>query len=123
MNLFKSIFSLLLGRRLPITSGTLKVAGIRQPVVIRRDSYGIAYIEAENDDDAWYGLGFCQAQDRAFQLESRLRVVHGRVAEMVGAAALPVDRLARRIGFAHAAEQQFTRLDDDIRRMLEAYAR
>ena len=66
MNVPKLLFRLLLGRRLPISEGTLEVAGIRQPVLIRRDEYGIAYIEAQSDEDAWYGLGFCHGQDRAF---------------------------------------------------------
>ncbi|UCH10867.1 MAG: penicillin acylase family protein [Fidelibacterota bacterium] len=122
MNVPKFIFRLLLGRRLPLTTGTLEVSGINQPVLIRRDGYGISYIEAKGDEDAWYGLGFCHGQDRAFQLEGLVRVVRGTLAELVGPAALPVDRLSRRIGFCHAAEQQSEALDDGIRQMLEAYA-
>jgi acyl-homoserine lactone acylase PvdQ len=75
MNLVKSIFRLLLGRRLPILDGTVEVTGIHQQVTIRRDAYGVPYIEAQNDEDAWYGLGFCHGQDRAFQLEGLVRVV------------------------------------------------
>jgi penicillin amidase len=123
MNVFKSIFRLLLGRRFPTVAGTLKVSGVSRPVLIRRDGYGIAYIEAEGDNDAWYGLGFCHGQDRAFQLEGLLRVVHGALAELVGPAALPVDRLSRRIGFLRTAEQQLKVLDDESRQTLEAYAR
>jgi len=122
MNLPKLIFRLLLGRRLVRTAGTLQVPGIESPVTIRRDRYGIAYIQAEGDADAWYGLGFCHGQDRAFQLEGMLRVVRGTLAELVGAAALPVDRLSRRIGFHRAAEEQLPALDDENRRMLDAYA-
>lgn len=122
MNVSKSIFRLLLGRRLPITTGTLGVSGVNQPLLIRRDRYGIPYIEAEGDEDAWYGLGFCHGQDRAFQIEGLLRVVRGTLAELVGPAALPVDRLSRRIGFRHAAERQLEALDDETRRILEAYA-
>ncbi|MEA3346199.1 MAG: penicillin acylase family protein [Chloroflexota bacterium] len=122
MNLPKLIFRLFLGRRLPITSGTLEAPGINQPVLIRRDRYGIAYIEAEGDEDAWYGLGFCHGQDRAFQLEGLVRIVRGTMAELIGPEALPLDRLSRRIGFHHAAEQQLETLDDEVRRILEAYA-
>lgn len=123
MNIVKFLFQLLLGRRLPTTAGTLEVPGIGHPVVIRRDQYGIPYIEAQGDDDAWYGLGFCHGQDRAFQIEGNLRAVRGTVAELVGPAALPVDRLCRRVGFYRAAKQQVEVLDKDVRRMLEAYAR
>ncbi|MFH1122626.1 MAG: penicillin acylase family protein [Pseudomonadota bacterium] len=123
MNLAKSIFRLLLGRRLPITTGTLEVSGIDQTVVIRRDRYGIPYIEAQGDNDAWYGLGFCHGQDRAFQIEGLLRVVRGTLAELVGPGGLPVDRLSRRIGFHRAAEQQWETLDPMARSIIAAYAR
>jgi len=83
MNFAKLIFGLLLGRRLPVTSGRLSVEGLRRPVRIDRDAWGIPSITAENDADAWFALGFCQGQDRAFQLEGMLRVVRGTPAELV----------------------------------------
>ena len=123
MNPHRLLFKLLLGRRLPTTSGTLEVPGVRRAVLIRRDGYGIPYIEAEDDEDAWYGLGFCQGQDRAFKLETLLRVARGTLAELVGRRAVDVDRLSRRIGFLHAARLQIEVLDPEIHGMLEAFAR
>ena len=123
MNLSRLLFRLLLGRRLPIVGGSLEVSGIAGPVLIRRDQYGIPYIEAQSEEDALYGVGFCQGQDRAFQVEALLRVVRGTLAELVGPKGLEVDRLSRRIGFRHVAERQLEALDDEIRRALEAFAR
>lgn len=123
MNIAKTIFRLLLGQRFPTTTGSLEVAGIDRPVVIRRDRYGITYVEAEGDTDAWYGLGFCHGQDRAFQLETLSRLVRGTTAELIGPPMLPLDRLSRRIGFQRVADGQLEALDDDTRAMLEAYAR
>ena len=123
MNIPRLLFRLLLGRRLPITSGTLEVPSITGSVLIRRDRHGIPYVEAEGDEDAWYGLGFCQGQDRAFQLEGLLRIERGTLAELVGVEALPVDRLSRRIGFRHAAERQLEALDNETLGVLEAFAR
>lgn len=123
MNLHRLLFRLSLGRRFPTTSGTLEVPGVRRAVVVRRDGYGIPYIEAEVDEDAWYGLGFCQGQDRAFKLETLLRVARGTLAELVGRRGVNVDRLSRRIGFLHAARLQIEVLDPEIRGMLEAFAR
>jgi penicillin amidase len=113
---------LALGRRLPITDGALAVPGIHHALTIRRDRWSIPYINADNDDDAWFGLGFCHGQDRAFQLETMVRVVRGTLAELVGADGLPVDRLSRRIGFARSAQSQLALVDADIRAMLDAYA-
>ncbi len=123
MNATRFLFRLLLGRRLPTTAGMLTLPGIEGPVVIRRDGWGVPHIEAESDCDAWYGLGFCQGQDRTFQLESILRVVRGSLAELVGEPALAIDRLSRRIGFAGSAERQLEVLDQDTRGSLDAFAR
>ena len=122
MNIPKLVFRLLLGRRLPVTAGRLEVPGIHRPVLVRRDHYGIPTIEAQGDEDAWYGLGFCHGQDRAFQLEGLRRIVRGTLAELVGPEVLPLDRLSRRIGFHHSAVAQLEALDGEIRSILEAYA-
>ena len=60
-----------LGARLPVTSGTIDLRGhgLKQTTIIRRDRWGIPHIEAQNDADAWFALGFAQGQDRAFQIE------------------------------------------------------
>jgi penicillin amidase len=119
----RSLFRLALGARLPTTEGTLSVSAIRAPVTIRRDRYGIPYIEAQNDDDAWYALGFCQGQDRAFQLESLLRAVRGRLAEVAGPDALPVDRMSRRIGFHRIAAAQLPLMIDRTQAQIHAFVR
>ncbi|MFV1963074.1 MAG: penicillin acylase family protein, partial [Acidimicrobiia bacterium] len=123
MNIPRSVLRLILGKRLPLTTGDLAVSGIEAPVRIRRDAFGVAYIDAAGDIDAWYGLGFCHGQDRAFQLEALKRVVNGTLAELVGPDGLAIDRLSRRIGFAHSAAEQLEVLDDDVRAMGDAYAR
>ncbi|MGH2427573.1 MAG: penicillin acylase family protein [Candidatus Limnocylindria bacterium] len=113
----------LTGRRLPRTSGRLRVTGISAPITIIRDSWGIPHVEATTEADAWFGLGFCHGQDRAFQLELLLRAGRGSVSALVGAAGLPIDRLSRRLGFAHLARRQRDTIDDDVRQTLGAYVR
>ncbi len=111
----------LLGRRFPRTRGEISVAGLTAPISVARDRWGIPHVAAANDDDAWFGLGFCHGQDRAFQLELRLRAGRGTLAEILGAPALPVDRLTRTLGFRRVADRQVSALDPDIYAMLEAY--
>ena len=102
----RALFRLVLGSRLPVTGGTLEVSGLRGPVSIGRDRYGIPFIEAEDELDAFYGFGFCQGQDRAFQIELSMRAAAGTLSELFGPATLGVDRLTRRAGLSHAARQQ-----------------
>lgn len=121
-NLPRLLLRLLFGRRLPRYQGELTLAGIERPVLIRRDTFGVPYIEAENERDAWFALGFCQGQDRAFQLETLTRLARGTLAELVGPSGLPADRLARRLGFRRLAEAQLTNGDPDTVGRLEAFA-
>jgi penicillin amidase len=123
LNLSRLALRLLLGRRLPQTRGTLRVPGLRADLRIHRDRWGISYIEASDELDAYFGIGFCHGQDRAFQLEFLLRAARGTLSELVGRDALPVDRLSRRIGFAHAAREQWPILDPQVQATLEAYTR
>src|SRR5215471_1005417 len=120
--MLRGLFRLLLGAREPIVEGSLRVAGCRGAIVIRRDRHGVAYVEAGNDHDAFFGLGFCQAQDRAFQLELLLRVCHGTLSELVGPEMLDADRLARRIGFSRIAEAQLSACDERTQEQLHAFA-
>jgi penicillin amidase len=123
MNVHRFLFRTLLGRRLPRTSGTIEVPGISRAVTIRRDTYGIPYVEAESDEDAWYGVGFCQGQDRAFQIDSMARVARGTLSELVGKPGLPVDRLSRQVGFSRGTAEQLDVIAPHIRKVLDSFAR
>ena len=102
MPLLRNALQMSLGRRLPMVDGELFIRGISAPLTIRRDRYDIPYIDAQDDAGAWFGLGYCQAQDRAFQLELRLRMVRGTLSELFGET-VALDRLARRIGCIEAS--------------------
>jgi penicillin G amidase len=123
VNLARLLLRLALGRRLPRASGTIALPGLADEILIRRDRYGIPHIEARGDEDGAFAIGFCQGQDRAFQLELLLRLARGTVAELVGPAALPIDRLARRIGFARGADEQLAASPAELAAVVGAYAR
>ncbi|MDE2779256.1 MAG: penicillin acylase family protein [Chloroflexota bacterium] len=118
----RALLRLLLGSRLPLTGGQLKVKGLRGPVTIRRDRYGIPMIEADDELDVFFGFGFCQGQDRAMQIELSRRAAAGTLSELFGKATLPVDRLVRRVGLRPAAEAQFAILEPRISSIITAFA-
>jgi len=122
VSLTRGLFRLLLGRRLPITEGSLRVDGIDAGVTVRRDEWGIPHIDAASDADLAFATGFCHAQDRAFQLEMLLRAGRGTLSALVGADGLPIDRLSRRMGLHVASVEQAGLLDADVRETLAAYA-
>lgn len=112
-----------LGRRLPFIAGSIDVPGLCAPLRIARDRWGVPHIDAESCEDAWFGAGFCHAQDRAFQLEIMLRVGRGTLSQLVGGEGLRIDRLSRRLGLHRVAAAQLQAQDEDVRALLEAYAR
>src|SRR5947199_7114874 len=69
---------------LPQTSGTLSLAGLRQPVTVFRDTWGVAHIYAGNQHDLFFAQGYVAAQDRLFQMELWKRVGQGTLAEILG---------------------------------------
>ena len=123
-SLSRLAFQTLLGKRLPKISGSIRLKrgrGLETAVTIDRDQYGIPHIRAETDADAWFGLGFAQGQDRAFQIEGLIRAGRGTLSELLGADGIGLDRMSRRIGFARAAQAQAKVQDGPEKMMTEAF--
>lgn len=116
-------FGYLLRRPLPRVDGELRVAGLNAAIEVVRDRRGIPHITARDEWDAFYGQGFCHAQDRLWQMELNRRLSRGELSEAVGPATLEVDRFVRRLGLRRVAECELALLDADTRQVLEAYAR
>jgi len=121
--LARLLFRAALGRRLPRTRGRIAVPGPEGEVRIRRDGWGVPHIDAGSDADAWFGAGFCQGQDRGFQIEMLSRVVRGTLSELVGGEGIAVDRLSRRIGFLRSARRRLAVMDPGLVALIEAYTR
>lgn len=100
-----------------------RIAGLHGAVDIVWDQYGIPTIRASDEMDAWLALGFVHARDRLWQMELRRRAARGRLAEVFGAAALPMDRLTRTLGLGRRADAALARFSPEDRARLEAYAR
>jgi penicillin amidase len=108
-------------RPLPKTRGTIELEGLRAPVRVRRDRWGVPHIEAEDREDLYFAQGFCHAQDRLWQMDFYRRAVRGRVAEMAGPEGLPIDRLMRTLGIRRVAEEEEAALDPELRGLLERF--
>ncbi len=106
----------------PQTAGRLLLAGPEAEIRIARDADGVPTIIAKDDDDAAFGLGFVHAQDRLFQMELMRRYGAGRLAEILGEEALPVDREMRVLGLYRAAAAEIAFLSPAVARAFAAYA-
>jgi penicillin amidase len=105
----------------------IQIQGIKARITIRRDERGIPYVEAQNDEDLYFGQGYAIASDRLWQLDLFRRTARGELAEVLTAGpnniALDQDKLHRTYGFTQAAEAEFAKASPQTRAILEAYAR
>ncbi|MCS6845797.1 MAG: penicillin acylase family protein [Caldilineales bacterium] len=107
---------------LPKTAGALNVAGVRAPVTVYRDRYGVPHIFAENEHDLFFAQGYVTAQDRLFQMDFQRRAGAGRLSEVLGEATLDNDRFLRTIGMYRAAQKDLEAISPDTLVYLQAYA-
>jgi acyl-homoserine lactone acylase PvdQ len=57
-------------RALPPREGTLKLSGLREPVEIVYDRWGVAHIFARNTYDMYFAQGYSLASERLYQADS-----------------------------------------------------
>ena len=108
---------------LPQMDGAVVIAGASAPIEISREANGIPHIQAANEADAYFGLGFAHAQDRLWQMEMNRRIAAGRTAEILGEKAVDVDRFLRTLGVRRNAAEIWQRAAPQTRSMVEAYTR
>jgi len=102
--------------------GTLQLAkGVTAPVEITRDVHGAVRIRAQNDHDAFYAVGYAQAQDRLWQLELQRRMARGRLSEVFGKDSINADVWFRSLGLYDSARSAWSALSQPARASLTAY--
>ncbi len=106
----------------PKTDGTISMRGIEKPARIARDAYGIPRIEAANEHDLMFALGYVHAQDRLWEMDMERRVAEGRLSELFGFETLPFDRMFRIVGIRGIAERIERSITTESRNRLQWYA-
>lgn len=89
---------------------------------ILRDEQGVPHIEAGNDREVFYALGYAHAQDRLWQLERQRRIAQGRLSELFGQGMVKQDAWFRTLGLYRAAQAAVPALSAEARDSLDAYA-
>jgi penicillin G amidase len=108
-------------KALAAVSGQLRMQGLKQPVDVLRDRWGVAHIYAQNQHDLFFAQGVVAAQDRLFQMELWKRAGQGRLAEILGPAALPRDVNARALRYRGDMEAEYESYSPDTRAILTAF--
>jgi penicillin amidase len=110
--------------KLPHRSGSNdEVTGlVTSTVRIRRDNWGIAHIQAQDERDLFFGLGYAMAQDRLWQLDYQRRLVRGELSAVLGPRFLDSDRELRTIGIGRIGDETWEKTEAEVRVILEALA-
>ena len=102
--------------------GTFAVSGLRAPVEVLRDRWGVPHIYAQSTEDLFFAQGYVMAQDRLWQMEMWRRGAEGRLAEVLGPGALPRDRQARLLKYRGPVDnREFSTYHPLARTIMAAY--
>ena len=97
------------------------VKGLRAPVEIRIDHWGVPHIVAQDRADVFIAQGFNAARDRLFQIDLWRRRGHGRLAEVLGPAAVEQDRANRLMLYRGDMEAEWRAYGTGVREAVEAF--
>lgn len=103
----------------------VKIAGLKGPVDVVRDKFGVVHIRAGSMEDAMRVEGYQIARDRTAQLELIRRSATGRMAEIFGDVSpelVDSDIAVRTVGLARTAKQMVDAAPPDVRAFIDAYA-
>lgn len=100
----------------------IRVPDCPAPFEVIFDRRGIPHVRAESPDAAWFAQGWLHARERFLQMEIARRAAAGRLAEVFGEAAVPLDRKMRIWRVDAIARRQASMLAPSDRAALDAYA-
>lgn len=113
----------LIGRSFLDDENEGSIEGLSAQTTITRDLYGVAYIQADNENDAMAALGYAHAQDRLWQMDLMRRAGEGRLSEIFGRTTITYDALLKTIGFSRTAKAIVSAMPRRTRAALDAYCR
>ena len=102
---------------------TIEVAGLRKPVEVFRDPWGVPHIYAQNSADLFFAQGWVAASDRLWQMEVWRRAGEGRLAEVLGERAVERDRFARLLKYRGDMDAEWKSYAPDAREIIAAFVR
>lgn len=107
--------------RLPPEDLVVKVTGLDHNATVHYDKFGVPHVHAFTRRDMFRAFGFAHARDRLFQMEMSRRVSQGRLSEILGEAALNVDRMFRIYGFRRMAEEDLKHMHPEFYSVMSSY--
>src|SRR5438552_7427506 len=82
--------------------GDIRAPGLREPVEVIRDRWGVPHVYANNVHDVFFAANYVAASERLFQIDFLLRLANGRLSELLGDLTLSLDGFFRTVGLNRA---------------------
>lgn len=114
---------LLFWSSLPKYDGSLSSNHLKEELLIERDGLGVPYIKAKTRESISYGVGFCQGQDRFFQMDLQRRAAAGELSALFGPNLLEADTELRVHGFRDRAKLLLENLPEHEIEVLRDFTR
>lgn len=100
---------------------TTTLPGLKQPVEILRDRWGVPHIYAQNQHDLFFAQGYITAYDRLFQLDLWRRTGAGKLSEVLGPNYVTRDRIARLVQYRGNWNAEWKSYSPDARQIATAF--
>ncbi|PSR00160.1 MAG: hypothetical protein BRD48_01950 [Bacteroidetes bacterium QS_9_68_14] len=101
----------------------VNVAGLQERAHLSWNGAGVATIRADSTGGRYAALGYAHGTGRPWMVALWRQTAAGRLGEWFGEEMLPLDRLARRLGFADLARRSYAQLPGEQKALLRSYAR
>lgn len=103
-------------------TGEITLPGLKETVTVRRDEYGIPFVEAKTMEDMAMAVGYLHASDRLSQMISYKLMSEGRLAEMAGPAVLDLDYYMRAMNLKAIADTLYQKVSPENLHLLKKYS-
>ena len=109
----------------PVSSQTLTLPGLRDPVTVTFSGQGVSAISAASDHDLFLALGYVHARFRLAEMDEERRLGEGRLAQLAGPTDLASDQFELRLGLLRTAQAEWAQMPQagPAAQALLAYAR
>jgi penicillin G amidase len=101
---------------------TMQLSGLKQPVDILLDHWGVPHIYAANEADLFFAQGFNTARDRLFQMDLWRRRGLGELAEVFGPEFVEQDKASRLFLYRGDMKQEWAMYSPDAQQIAAQFA-
>jgi penicillin amidase len=105
------------------TKTNYTLEGMKHPVEILQDKWGISHIYAQTVEDLFFAQGFNAARDRLWQLDLWRRQGEGKLAEAFGSRFVDQDRAARLFLYRGNLDEEFASYHPQGKEIITAFTK